>query len=289
MNSSIERSGMYSCITILGLGSLGGYIADAVSELRTLKKVILVDYDRVEKKNLKNMIYELSDIDKLKTDALSEIVNSKNEEIEVIKLNEKFIEGKTKFPESDLVLDCRDFTYDRKSLIDARLFVSSRYLIIDCRKSVKYEKHYEGKYISQLTKGDLRYASSIVSNLIYNGTFKTLVNNKSVNKFELDYLKQVNHTNDIAYGHESGEERLVNLKESLFPILDINKKSDLNVNMCVGDRVVSVKTIPKGLLRSGNDVIVNLVSMINFPFVFTNYIIYVHGNSVVLIPETGAA
>jgi len=280
---------MYSCITILGIGSLGGYIADAISELRTLKKVILVDYDRVEKKNLKNMIYELSDIDKLKTDALSEIVNSKNEEIEVIKLNEKFIEGKTKFPESDLVLDCRDFTYDRKSLIDARLYVSSRYLIIDCRKSVKYEKHYEGKYISQLTKGDLRYASSIVSNLIYNGTFKTLVNNKSVNKFELDYLKQVSQANDIAYGHESGEERLVNLKESLFPILDINKKSDLNVNMCVGDRVVSVKTIPKGLLRSGNDVIVNLVSMINFPFVFTNYIIYVHENSVVLIPETGAA
>jgi len=75
----------------------------------------------------------------------------------------------------------------------------------------------------------------------------------------------------------------------LFPILDINKKSDLDVNMCVGDRVVSVKTIPKGLLRSGNDVIVNLVSMINFPFVFTNYIIYVHENSVVLIPETGAA
>jgi len=289
MSSSIERSGMYSCITILGLGSLGGYVVDAISELRTLNKVILVDYDRVEKKNLKNMIYELSDIDKLKTDALSEIVNSKNEEIEVIKLNEKFIEGKTKFPESDLVLDCRDFTYDRKSLIDARLYVSSRYLIIDCRKSVKYEKHYEGKYISQLTKGDLRYASSIVSNLIYNGTFKTLVNNKSVNKFELDYLKQVSQANDIAYGHESGEERLVNLKESLFPILDINKKSDLNVNMCVGDRVVSVKTIPKGLLRSGNDVIVNLVSMINFPFVFTNYIIYVHENSVVLIPETGAA
>lgn len=295
MNSSIERSGMYSCITILGLGSLGGYVVDAISDFKALRKIILVDYDRVEKKNLKNTIYRLSDVGDLKTDVLSGIVYSKNEEVETVKLNEKFIEGKTKLPESDLVLDCRDFTYDRKSLVDARLYISSRYLIVDCRKDVKYERHYEGKYISLLTESDLKKAAFIVSMLIFDGIITSLIANRSVGKFDLDYLKQMKQkTDDIVYSYETGEEKLVNLKENLFPILELNKQSDLDINMCMADTMVPVRTIPKGSLKSGNDVIASLVQITNLPFlIFNTYVISVdkgdNKSTITLIPETGAA
>lgn len=286
---------MYSCITILGIGSLGGYVVDAISEFKTLKKIILVDYDRVEKKNLKNAIYRLSDVGDLKTDVLSSIVYSKNEEVETVKLNEKFIEGKTKLPESDLVLDCRDFTYDRKSLVDARLYISSRYLIVDCRKDVKYERHYEGKYTSLLTESDLKKAAFIVSMLIFDGIITSLIVNRSVGKFDLDYLKQMKQkTDDIVYSYETGEEKLVNLKENLFPILELNKQSDLDINMCMADTMVPVRTIPKGSLKSGNDVIANLVQITNLPFlIFNTYVISVdkgdNKSIITLIPETGAA
>ena len=286
---------MYSCITVLGLGSLGGYVVNAISSIKTLKKIILVDYDRVEKKNLKNTIYKAGDIGNLKTDVLSNIICTKNKEIEIIKINDKFIEGKTKLPESDLVLDCRDFTYDRKSLVDARFYISSRYLIVDCRKDVKYEKHYEGEYTSLLTESDLKKAAFIILTLICDGIISSLITNKSVNKFDLDYLKQMKQrTNDVIYNYEPGEEKLINLRDNLFPILKLNKELDLDINMCLSDTMVPVKTIPKGILKSGSDVITNLIEVTNLPFlIFNTYIISVdkgdNRGTVTLIPETGAA
>jgi len=285
---------MYSIIAVIGLGTLGGFVADAVSQLDMIKKIVLVDYDVVYEKNLKNTIYKLSDIGKLKVDALSDIIHSKNEDLEITKLNMRFIEEEGEIPNCNLVLDCRDFTYDRKSLISARLYISSRYLIVDCRKNVRYEKHFEGKYISKLTKGDLRNAANMVSTIVENSIISSLIRDGVVSKFDLDYLKQMNqHMSDVAYDSVVGEEKLINLKENLLPILQMNEKSDLDVSMCIGEKNVSVKTIPVGSLKSGGDVVSSLTSMLNLPVIFNNFIISTYterGKSyVVLIPETGAA
>lgn len=284
---------MYSCITILGLGSLGGYVVDAISEIEGLKKIILVDYDQVEKKNLKNTIYKLSDVGNLKTDVLSSIIysNNKSEEIEVIKLNEKFVEGKTQLPKSDLVLDCRDFTYDRERLVDARFYISSRYLVIDCRKDVKYEKHYEGKYIHSVEKFDLTKAAFYISMLICDGNMASLIDKRSVAKLDLDHHKSiVQKIDDVMYSSTVGQERLVNLNENLFQILKLNKQSDLDVFMCMGDSNAPLRTIPKGSLRWGSDVVNNLVQAIDLPFlIFNTYVISIENGAITLIPETGAA
>lgn len=285
---------MYSCIAIIGLGTLGGFVTDSVSELETVEEIVIVDYDQVQEKNLRNSIYKWNDVGKLKTDALFDIIRSKNEDIKITKLNVRFIEEENVLPVCDLVLDCRDFIYDRKELVDVRLYISSRYLIVDCRKNVKYDKHFEGKYTSRLSKSDLKNAANMILVLIENGVISSLIRDNSVSKFDLDYLKQMNQkTNDVAYDSVVGEEKLINLKENLLPILKMNKKSDLDVNMCIGEKNVSVKTIPRGALRSGEDVILNLTSMLNLPVIFNNFVIstYEEENKsyVVLIPETGAA
>jgi len=285
---------MYSCIAIIGLGTLGGFVTDSVSELETVEEIVIVDYDQVQEKNLRNSIYKWNDVGKLKTDALFDIIRSKNEDIKITKLNVRFIEEENVLPVCDLVLDCRDFVYDRKELVDVRLYISSRYMIVDCRKNVKYDKHFEGRYTSSLSKSDLRNAANMVLVLIENGVISSSIRDNNVSKFDLDYLKQMNQkTDDVAYDTVVGEEKLINLRENLLPILKMNKKSDLDVNMCIGEKNVSVKTIPRGALRSGEDVIVNLTSMLNLPVIFNNFVIstYEEENKsyVVLIPETGAA
>jgi len=41
-------------VAILGLGTIGSYISVYLSDLDTLDELVLVDYDKVESKNLKN-------------------------------------------------------------------------------------------------------------------------------------------------------------------------------------------------------------------------------------------
>ena len=146
---------MYKSVVVIGSGSLGSFITISVSQLDQIEKIVLIDHDIVLKKNLRNTIYKKKDIGRLKVDALKDIIETNNE-VEVIKINEKFIENNIDLSDYDLVLDCRDFTYNRNNIIHSRLYISSRYLIVDCRKNIKYEKQYKGKYLSRLTKTDLR-------------------------------------------------------------------------------------------------------------------------------------
>ena len=67
---------MYSNICVIGLGSLGGYLAKNLSELETMKNLLLIDYDTVEQENIKNSIYSQRDIGKLKTEAILQKIDS---------------------------------------------------------------------------------------------------------------------------------------------------------------------------------------------------------------------
>jgi len=293
-NYNIPRSNLYNRICIIGVGALGGFVTDAISNLEEVEEIIIIDFDKVEEKNLKNSIYRQKDINNFKVDALFDIVSSRNEKVKIKPINIKFIENQNEIPKCDLVLDCRDYTCNRQEIIDARMYISSRYLIIDCRKNVSYKKHFSGRYLTELSKEDLRNASFTISMLIYNHTIFSLIENQKVTNFELDYLKKTKyHINDIIYDYNQIEERLTNLDEYLPRILERNKKADLKVH--VGSKTMPIisKTIPMNMLNNGNDVIINLVSMLNLPIRFNNYIVNMSekksDNNIELIPETGAA
>lgn len=291
---------MYRTIAIIGLGSLGGFLAKSISELENIKKIVLIDFDIVEQSNIKNSIYRKKDIGKNKTDSLKNIILSFNDSIELDLINEEYIEGKTKIPDCDLVLDCRDFICTRYNEIDAKLYLSSRYLIIDCRKDAKYQSNYKGKYIDNLTKTDIRNAAFNASLFINNGLIKELLEKQIVHRIELDYMEKV--TNEIINNiidkpdivfDKNGGEKLLNLPESIQKIMDMNKKGDITI--CLGDKNSPLlsKIIPKSYFRGIDDIISNLTSFVNLPYSFNHYLISPvienKSNFVILIPETGAA
>jgi len=285
---------VYKSITVIGLGTLGGFVANALANLETLETLILIDHDTVESKNLKNSIYRQIDVGLSKTEALIDIISKKNSELTVMAMEEKYIEGKTKIPLCDLVLDCRDYTYDRTSEIDVRLYISSRYLMVDCRKKVNYKEKSEGRYLLELNKQDLRYAGGLVSMLISNNTIKSLLKNKKIQKYELDYVKHIDSESyDIIYEQPKGEEKFINLPEKIVPILEANKKHDLDV--CVGSSIfpISELNIPRNTLQSGSDVIVNLSRAIQCNCEFNHFVVSLNQTDgkflLELIPETGAA
>jgi hypothetical protein len=281
---------VYRSVTVIGVGTLGGFVAEAVSNLEGLEKLVIVDHDIVEVKNLSNSIYRQIDVALLKVDALKDIITN----VQVEAYPTMFEEGKTSIPATDLVLDCRDSTYNRGSYIDARLYISSRYLIVDCRKNVHYQQQLYGRYIETLTSDDLRYASMTVSMILHSGTIKSLINLKSVQKYELDYVKKIDTCRyDVLYENDSADDKFVNLPDKIIPILALSKKHDLNVIVGSKSMPMSQTVIPMGSLKNANDLITNLDSVTRIPCNFKNYVVSFTKEYdkilVELIPETGAA
>lgn len=288
---------MYSRICVIGLGALGGFLAKNLSELETTKELLLIDYDTVEQENIKNSIYLKRDIGKLKTDA---IIDKLNSEAQVSTLSKKFIEGKTKIEGYDLVLDCRDFTYERKDLIDARLSISYRSLIIDCRQNVTYEKQHEGEYLERLTKTEVKAAALNATILIGNGIFSELVKKKEIQSIPVDTISENAKTflsekqQDLIYDLNKFDRKLINLHKNYSSIIDLNKKNDLTV--CVGSKTkpLLVKTIPKNNFSTINDIMSEFSTLIkDLPYPYNYYIItlnnYQNTYYVEILPEVGSA
>jgi len=285
---------VFKNVVIIGLGTLGGFTAEAISNLENTEKLVIIDHDIVKKKNLKNSIYRQIDVGIPKVEALKDILMDQNPNIEIWAFQTEYIEGVTKLPKEDLVIDCRDFTYDRKSEIDARFYISSRYLMADFRKNVTYKKQQAGKYITELTKNDLRHAASIISMMIDNVSIAALIEIQTVEKYELDYVKYFeNNCYDVIYDNVIGEDKFVNLPDKIVPILDINKNKELT--LFLGSKVypISEKVIPVNALKNSKDLISVLTSIVSCQEDFNNFVVSVfdEGNNtyIELIPETGAA
>jgi len=284
---------MISSVTVLGIGALGGFVADSICDIEELETLIIVDEDVVETRNLRNSIYRSVDVGFNKTEALTDIIKSKKPEIEIISINKKYYEGKTIIPKSDLVLDCRDYTYDRTSEIHARLYMSSRYLIVDCRRKVVYEKAIHGRYLTELNRDDLKSAGFIIYRLITTGALQQLLNNSIVQKYELDFIQCYDKPCDIIYDENSEEKRFVNLPSKIVPILNTNKNKDLKVYLGSKNHPFAESRIPKLALRTTDDLVNNLNSLTQFNVQFNSYLISLNKDYneayIEIIPETGAA
>jgi hypothetical protein len=274
-------------VTVVGLGSLGSHFCDNLCKLENVKKLVIVDYDIVQQKNMKLSLYRKTDVGKTKVDALERLIQERNSNIKVVKFNKKFEEGVTKLPKTDLVIDCRDFTYDRKGSIDARLSISSRYLLVDCRKSVEYRTNYAGVYPLSIERKDVIDAAEFAGSLVRKNLIEKMIEKQKVYAIELDYLEtmmsksmtQIVKKKDILFDVSSnGIERFSNLLDCIDSIIFINKLSE--VVIYVGNKKFSIskKTFPKNSFKSFNDVISALTLMIN-PLDYKNYIILVNERS----------
>jgi len=281
-------------VTIIGLGTLGGYTAEAVADIEGIEKIVILDHDVVEQKNLRNSIYRQIDIDIPKALALKEILLSKNLNVQIRASQVKYEEGITKLPKTDLVIDCRDVTYSRQDIIDARFYISSRYLIGDFRKQVVYDQEQTGKYLTKLTKNDLKYAASIISMLVYSGTIKSLIKKESVQKYELDFIKRLQEdSKDIIYEDSEESNKFINLQDKIIPILDANKKQPITLFVGSKTNPLDELTIPINTFNTSHDIITRFLDIIKNQSDFNNFIVALNQekrkNYIELIPETGAA
>ncbi len=220
--------------------------------------MILVDYDKVEERNLSNSIYRKNDVKKYKTTALHDIIKDQSN-IDVEILTTRYEEEVTDLPCSDLIIDCRDYVYNRKNKIDVRLYITSRYLTIDCRKNITYDNNYEGRYTTLLSKNDLRKATMIVTSFLQSGFINYMINNQIVKEISLDYLdeysadikKKYNSRNAII-DYESSK-KMINLEENITNIIQENQKKDILITM--DNLEYPIKKIQKNQIKSANDII----------------------------------
>lgn len=304
---------MYKTVTVIGLGTLGGFLCKHLSEIEKIKEVIIVDHDFIEGRNVFKSIYRPSNVGEYKVDALEEIIN---DDVTVTKIRKRFIEGITYLPKSDLVIDCRDIVCDRGNEIDVRFYISERILMIDCRKNVKNVCDYPGEYRTQLNKSEISKAAFFAAQTVIGGQLDEMIKNNMVQRIDLNLISSVmdksirrNLTNkmDIIYELTDDTQRLQCIEENIKPILNLNKKA--NVDIFVGGRsnlknnclqklpdVARTKyaLIPKNSLNSSLDVIQTLANVVRNQPGISNFIVTivqdVYGEPYVeLIEETGAA
>ncbi|MEF8879399.1 MAG: sulfur carrier protein ThiS adenylyltransferase ThiF [Candidatus Thermoplasmatota archaeon] len=96
-------------VGIAGLGGLGSNVAVALAR-EGIGKLVLVDFDKIEKSNLNRQYYFLDQIGKLKTEVLKENIQRINPNVELQVFNQKLEKGsmETLFKDVDIVVEALD-------------------------------------------------------------------------------------------------------------------------------------------------------------------------------------
>jgi len=285
---------MLKTVGIIGLGSLGGFICKHLASNHSINKIVIVDYDIVTIENTLKSIYRPKDIGLQKTDALEEILKSENFGLEIVKINSEYVEGQTKIPKCDLLIDCRDFVCDRLGEINLRVYISGRDIIIDCRKMVCVYQPYQGEYNLKLTKAEINKCAFFISDLISRNKFSCLIDNSSVERIKIDMLDeiieksidQVKDQMDIIYDDTKLTKKITRLDQSISPTIYMNRKEEVRV--VLGS--INENIFP-GYFKEPSDVIRFMGRFIERYGAGKNYVIFVNkeNRSIELVEETGAA
>lgn len=311
------ENSVYRTVVVIGLGTLGGFLCKHLSETEEVKELVLVDHDIVEGKNIFKSIYRPSDVGEYKVNALENIIE---DDVSISKLITEYIDGKTRLPNNDLVIDCRDIVCNRSNEIDVRFYISDRILVVDCRKNVRNVCNYQGAYRTQLNKSEISKAAFFATQTIFSGQLEEMVRNNMIQRINLDLISSVmdrsiqqslKNKMDIIYDLADDTQRLQCIEENIGPILALNRAEDLDV--FVGGKysyeelpktaqviqfpeVAKTKyaLIPKNSLNSSFDVIQKLTDLVRAQPGVSNFIITVVKDQsgkpyVELIEETGAA
>lgn len=105
-------------VTIAGVGALGSNLADSLSR-QGFANLRLIDFDRVEPKNLGTQIYSTQDVGMLKVDAARNAI-FRNVEVEPEAISKKLTAGNIKklLRDTDLVVDAFDNSEARSLLFN---------------------------------------------------------------------------------------------------------------------------------------------------------------------------
>ena len=145
-------------IIVMGLGSAGSSIVELLGRTNLVNDYVLIDFDKVETKNLRNQIYDNDDIRNFKTDSISRKLTKLNKS-SIKTYNSKFEDVTFQFIKSKYIVLGFDTILTRMSalekiasgeieskyIIDARYddLLSSLYFIdVENRKEMSYYKNF---------------------------------------------------------------------------------------------------------------------------------------------------
>lgn len=118
-SEKIKKKLRDSSIGIAGLGGLGSNAAVALARAG-IGKLVLVDFDIVEKKNLTRQYYFLDQIGKLKVEALRENIEKINPEVTIETYNQKLEKGSMEkpFTSVNVVIEALDNAETKAAFIE---------------------------------------------------------------------------------------------------------------------------------------------------------------------------
>ena len=166
---------------VAGLGSIGSFIADAITSL-DFDELTVIDYDKVEKKNIKNSIYEEKDIGTLKTEAFYEM-EFKNSIPKIKTIRGKYPQVRgLNIKNNDLVLDCTDKIIPKKSDTQVcKIGMIGKSLCLDARDDKNSDCIINISCSDvQIDKSDVINASRLFIKTLENGNIHKIVENKSI-------------------------------------------------------------------------------------------------------------
>jgi len=147
-------------VTILGCGSLGGFIAKELCEKNISLK--LVDYDIVEDKNISLSLFNYEDIGQKKIIAFKNKFKNSN-----IECYDSSFEGcRNLLPKDKLILNCTDRTLVDDELVNLKCCISQEFLILDARKKTNKNNFKFGYYSSNIKMEDIVKYSKYISGFI---------------------------------------------------------------------------------------------------------------------------
>lgn len=104
-------------VQIVGLGGGGSNLAYLLSRDENIEEMVLIDFDTVELKNLSRQFYTVDSIDKLKVDALKELLVKFNPKLKIKTYNMKIDEMNVEVLEKDVLTILATDSLESKRII----------------------------------------------------------------------------------------------------------------------------------------------------------------------------
>lgn len=148
----------------LGLGSAGSGILDQLMKTNMVEDYVLVDFDKIEKKNTRNQIYNLNHLFSYKADAMADFLTNMGKK--AIRYTSKFQDVNFKLIKSKYIILGFDTIQTRLEAlekiktkeIEVEYIIDTRYLDLECSiYFVDTSKENEMNYYEKLLLNDLEY------------------------------------------------------------------------------------------------------------------------------------
>ena len=159
---------MRKTIGLIGVGSLGGYVAKSVQ--RFANKIYGIDPDIVKERNLRNSIYTRDDVGKPKVAALKKQIT----ECEFAPVQNTF--ENVDLDDVDSLIDCRDVV-NRNIRTDSKFLVVGKNLQINCEEPTT-DDDISGSYMIDLEKYEISQAGRLAAESLLTDGIKNLQEKK---------------------------------------------------------------------------------------------------------------